>query len=118
MMTGLILLQGASPESTDIGAAAVRALLILLVLIGLLIVVARYGRQWLARLSRSAPGEMTVRSVCPLEPRRALYLVRLRNHDYLFASSENGLQLLREFEVPDGCRTPSEQEKPHMESGA
>jgi hypothetical protein len=42
-----------------------------------------------------------VRSVCPLEPRRALYLVRLRDRDYLIASSEAGLSLLRELEVGD-----------------
>ncbi|MBU1068472.1 flagellar biosynthetic protein FliO [Myxococcota bacterium] len=105
MMTGWTLLQQASPEGTDIGAAAWRALLVLLVLIGLLIVVARYGRQWLAKLSRATPGEMTVRSVCPLEPRRALYLVRLRDRDYLIASSEGGLTLLKELEATNEDKT-------------
>jgi len=95
-----VLAQQASPEAVDVGGAAWRLLLILLVLVGLLIVVARYGRQWLARLARTPPGELTVRSVCPLEPRRTLYLVRLRDRDYLIAASEAGLSLLRELEVP------------------
>jgi len=111
MMFRATLLQQASPEGADIGAAAGRALLILLVLIGLLVVVARWGRQWLAKLARTTPGEMTVRSVCPLEPRRALYLVRLRDREYLIASSEGGLQLLRELDVPapaPGTPTPED----------
>lgn len=95
----------ATPEPADVGSAAWRLLLILLVLVAVLVVVARYGRQWLARISRTPPGELVVRSVCPLEPRRTLYLVRLRDRDYLIASSEAGLSLLRELEVTDGGNT-------------
>lgn len=99
----------AGPAPVDVGQAAWRLLLILLVLVAVLVVVARYGRQWLARLSRTPPGELQVRAVCPLEPRRALYLVRLRGRDYLIASSEAGLSLLRELEADDeGRDTPDD----------
>ncbi len=96
----------AVPAPVDVGQAAWRLLLILLVLVAVLVVVARYGRPWLARLSRTPPGELQVRAVCPLEPRRALYLVRLRGRDYLIASSEAGLSLLRELEAGEDSGVP------------
>ncbi len=95
-----LLQQQTSPEAVDVGGAAWRLLLILLVLVGLLFVVARYGRGWLARFARTPPGELTVRAVCPLEPRRTLYLVRLRDREYLIAASEAGLSLVRELAAP------------------
>ena len=114
---GGLLAQEASPEAVDVGGAAWRLLLILLVLVGLLIVVARYGRQWLARLARTPPGELTVRSVCPLEPRRTLYLVRLRDRDYLIAASEAGLSLLRELEVPASADASDDREPAKADAG-
>ncbi len=96
MMLWGVLLQAAPPE-VDIGSAALRALLVLGLLIGLLFVVARYGRHWFFRLVQQRQGELRVKAICALEPRRNLFLVELRDRQYLIASSEAGISLLKEL---------------------
>lgn len=44
-----------------------------------------------------------------LEPRRTLYMIRLRNRDFWVASHENGLELLREFTPPTDTNAPDVQ---------
>ncbi len=98
----LFLLASSANSAPDVGAAAGRAFLVLLLLVVLLFVVARYGRGWMDRLLPRPQGEMRVLEACRLEPRRTLYLLRLRGRDFWLASHENGMELLREFDVPGG----------------
>jgi len=94
------LLAASSAAAPDVGAAAARAFFILLLLVAVLVLAARYGRTWMDRLLPRPRGEMRILESLRFEPRRSLYLIRLRGRDFWMASHENGIELLREFTPP------------------
>ena len=109
MYVCFFLLATANTTTPDIGTAAVRAFFVLIVLVIVLVLTARYGRTWIKRLLPRPQGEMRIVDTLHLEPRRTLYMIRLRNRDFLVASHENGLELLREFSPPTDTNTPDSQ---------
>lgn len=80
------------------GDALFRMLLVLALIVGGLLILAKFLPRWLnARgLGTGSAKHIEVIDRVQLEPRRSLYLVKLAGRHYFLGSSETGVQLLRE----------------------
>lgn len=77
------------------GAAAARTFIALIVVVALLLIAAKFLPRWLSR--RPGPtgtGEIEIVASHAIEPRRRIYVVRVRGREYLIGSSELGLHPL------------------------
>ncbi|MBZ0265162.1 flagellar biosynthetic protein FliO [bacterium] len=95
--------QAVNDLTEGMGAAFARTmfalLLILALFFGLVYLLKRFGSKWL-KFSNRISGEgntITILETKYLNPKRQLYLVRVRDKEILIGSSESGFQLLSEF---------------------
>ena len=85
-------------ELPDYGSALARMLIVLAIMVGGLLVLAKFLPRWLNGRGLPGRGKSHIQVIdrVQLEPRRSLYLVKLGGQVYFLGSSETGVQLLRE----------------------
>lgn len=85
-------------ELPDYGSALIRMLIVLAIMVGALLVLAKFLPRWLNARGLPDKGQthMKVIDRLQLEPRRSLYLVEMGGQVYFLGSSETGVALLRE----------------------
>jgi flagellar biosynthetic protein FliO len=69
-----------------------------------------FFRLFFARPGRPGRGRIRVLDRCPLEPRRALYLVEVHDKTLLIGSGEGGIRTLAEVAPGPADATPGEDE--------
>jgi flagellar biogenesis protein FliO len=92
------LLVFATTEVPSLGWLIFKTLLILVVLGFVMFFLFKYGGKWLQipMFKQRDPGDIKINGVVSIEPRRTLFLVSVREREFLISSSETGIVLISE----------------------
>lgn len=94
----MVMAVGVTPGGAEVpsyGWAAAKMLIALVVVVAGLLIAVKLMPRWMGKRGAvGAKGEIEVVASCVLEPRRVLYIVRVRGREYLVGSSEQGLHAM------------------------
>jgi flagellar biogenesis protein FliO len=99
-----ILLTQTEHELPSMGWLIFKTLMILILLGGLLFVLLKYGGDLfkIPMFQKRDSGLLKLEGVLPLEPKRTLFLISVKDEKFIIGSSENGISLISQLKPGTG----------------
>lgn len=94
----MLLAQVINPETVSYGALFVKTMIAVVVIIGLAFVTIKYVLPIFIRMRRKSDSQIQVIDYQPLEQRKSIYLLKIRDKIVALATTDHALEKLAEWD--------------------